>query len=136
MSVQLECIGCRTQKIFPEYETYPVCPECKQWEDEKFRREHEETWLIVQREWGVKHNGYREDYVIPVSHALPVVKRPPIPDAFRWAIFERDNFTCQICGCRRYLTIDHIKPFSQGGELTFDNCQTLCRSCNSRKGAR
>ena len=31
---------------------------------------------------------------------------------------------------------DAIHPYSLGGEDTFDNLQTLCRPCNSRKGAR
>jgi ssDNA-binding Zn-finger/Zn-ribbon topoisomerase 1 len=32
MSVILECIGCRTEKEFPEFVEYPVCPKCKEWE--------------------------------------------------------------------------------------------------------
>jgi hypothetical protein len=59
-----------------------------------------------------------------------------IPDDFRWAVFERDNFTCQKCGSRRFLCVDHIHPESKGGKLTMDNAQTLCKTCNSRKGAR
>lgn len=59
-----------------------------------------------------------------------------IPDSLRWAVWERDNFTCQKCGSRRNLSIDHVYPESKGGELTMENCQTLCKSCNSRKGAK
>ena len=60
----------------------------------------------------------------------------PIPESIRWAVWERDNFTCQHCGSRKKLTVDHIYPESKGGEMTMDNAQTLCKSCNSRKGAR
>lgn len=28
---------------------------------------------------------------------------------------------------------DHIKPWSEGGKTTLDNCQMLCRDCNLRK---
>lgn len=63
-------------------------------------------------------------------------KKQPIPSNIRLAVWERDNFTCQYCGSRQNLSIDHIYPESKGGEATIENCQTLCRSCNSRKGAR
>lgn len=33
-------------------------------------------------------------------------------------------------------TMDHIIPVSLGGNLTFENVQALCRSCNSSKGAK
>ncbi len=59
-----------------------------------------------------------------------------IPSALRWAIWERDNFTCQMCGSRTNLSIDHIIPESKGGTLEADNLQTLCCRCNSSKGNR
>lgn len=61
-------------------------------------------------------------------------RKSHIPENLRWAVWERDNFTCQQCGIRRYLTIDHILPKSKGGPCVFDNLQTLCRNCNSLKG--
>lgn len=57
-----------------------------------------------------------------------------IPAEIRWAVWERDDYTCQTCGERKYLTIDHIYPESKGGELILGNLQTLCKSCNSKKG--
>lgn len=62
--------------------------------------------------------------------------RVAIPVALRWEVWERDNFTCQHCGTRRFLSIDHIAPVSRGGPTTSDNLQTLCTRCNSQKGAR
>lgn len=59
-----------------------------------------------------------------------------IPQTLRWDVWERDNFTCQHCGTRRNLTVDHVFPESRGGSLSLENLQTLCGSCNSRKGAR
>ncbi len=59
-----------------------------------------------------------------------------IPESLKWEVFERDNFTCKHCGTRRFLSVDHIIPKSKGGKTTLDNCQTLCKPCNSRKGAR
>lgn len=64
------------------------------------------------------------------------VSRQPIAPADRWATWERDDFTCRRCGSRRNLSVDHIIPVSRGGPSSIDNYQTLCRSCNSSKGAR
>ena len=54
----------------------------------------------------------------------------------RFTVMERDNFTCRMCGRSPATThgvklqIDHIKPWSKGGETTIDNLQTLCSDCN------
>jgi 5-methylcytosine-specific restriction endonuclease McrA len=58
----------------------------------------------------------------------------PIPSELRWQVWERDNFTCKLCGSRTYLHADHVIPESKGGETTLENLQTLCRRCNSKKG--
>lgn len=64
-------------------------------------------------------------------------------------VFERDNYTCQICGISRdyldsfceglgdYLLLeaDHIRSVSQGGSgRDIDNLQCLCWRCNRKKG--
>lgn len=74
-------------------------------------------------------------YYTPPVQPLPY-KKAPIPPALRRAVFERDGYRCQHCGGWDTLGADHIVPESKGGPTTFDNLQTLCRSCNSRKGAR
>lgn len=73
---------------------------------------------------------------IPLDRPKPTVQKQLIPDHLRWEVWERDNFTCLQCGVRRYLSIDHIIPEARGGETTLENLQTLCRRCNSAKGAR
>lgn len=48
-------------------------------------------------------------------------------------LFERDNYTCQMCGqYGGYLQIDHIKRWSEYPDLRFDpeNCRTLCMKCH------
>lgn len=54
----------------------------------------------------------------------------------RQMIFKRDGYKCKKCKSTENLSVDHIKPVLQGGLDTIDNLQTLCRSCNSKKGAK
>jgi len=51
-------------------------------------------------------------------------------------IFKRDNHTCQYCGCKEKLTLDHVHPQSRNGTDTWENLVTCCISCNSKKGNR
>jgi hypothetical protein len=62
--------------------------------------------------------------------------RKSIPEDTRNAIFARDGDKCLFCGDTKDLCLDHIVAFSRGGTTSPDNLQTLCRSCNSKKGAR
>ena len=54
---------------------------------------------------------------------------------WRKAVFDRDDYTCQICGIRgTYLEADHIKRFAEYPELRFEisNGRTLCRPCHMK----
>jgi 5-methylcytosine-specific restriction endonuclease McrA len=52
----------------------------------------------------------------------------------RRAVFARDSWTCQYCGARSNLTVDHVVPRSKGGTSTWDNIVASCAPCNRRKG--
>lgn len=77
------------------------------------------------------------DFMLP-EEARPFsgTKKTKIPAKLRWEVFKRDGFTCKGCGAQDDLSADHISPESKGGKTTLENLQTLCRSCNSKKGAR
>ncbi len=52
---------------------------------------------------------------------------------WRRKVFERDNYTCQICGIRGgNLRANHIKKYADYPELrlTVDNGITICRNCD------
>lgn len=56
----------------------------------------------------------------------------------RWAILQRDNFTCTYCGRKPgvndvWLTIDHVIPKSKGGTNVPENLVTACSECNRGK---
>ncbi len=54
----------------------------------------------------------------------------------RRAVFARDGWTCQYCGSRANLTVDHVIPRSKGGLSSWDNIVASCAPCNRRKGDR
>jgi 5-methylcytosine-specific restriction endonuclease McrA len=53
----------------------------------------------------------------------------------RRAVFARDDWTCQYCGARSNLTVDHVVPRSKGGPSTWENIVASCAPCNRRKGS-
>jgi 5-methylcytosine-specific restriction endonuclease McrA len=52
----------------------------------------------------------------------------------RRAVFARDAWTCQYCGARSNLTVDHVIPRSKGGASSWENIVASCAPCNRRKG--
>jgi 5-methylcytosine-specific restriction endonuclease McrA len=52
----------------------------------------------------------------------------------RRAVFARDDWTCQYCGSRSNLTVDHVIPRSKGGSSSWENIVASCAPCNRRKG--
>ena len=62
-------------------------------------------------------------------------KKHTIKQSVKTLVFERDLYRCQWCSTHLNLCIDHIEPRSKGGSDKIENLQTLCRTCNSQKGA-
>lgn len=57
----------------------------------------------------------------------------------RFKVLLRDNFKCCYCGASPaknpniVLHVDHILPWSKGGETVIENLQTACSTCNLGK---
>ena len=57
----------------------------------------------------------------------------------RFTVLQQDNFRCSSCGASPAknpeieLHVDHIDPWSKGGETEISNLQTLCSKCNLGK---
>ena len=73
------------------------------------------------------------DSAQPNPYYKSAYRKVRISTILRWQVWQRDNFTCQYCGKRELLTVDHIIPESKGGKTELNNLQTLCKSCNARK---
>lgn len=106
-----------------------------------FLREHREELRLVAH-WGDGHGAY---LLAILQEELGVVPRPmsarpkakaSIPRALAKRVFERDAYRCVTCSGYHELTCDHVTPESKGGPTTFENLQTMCKSCNSRKGTQ
>lgn len=93
-------------------------------------------WVQVDGGWRF-HSGPDDQYEItPLWSIESADESRKIDPVLRGRIYRRDGQRCVACGDSEDLTIDHIHPWSKGGKTTEPNLQTLCRSCNSRKGAK
>lgn len=78
-----------------------------------------------------------------ITTQTPLAKRRTrreISDRQRFRILVRDGFRCKSCGASPLiqpgveLHVDHILPWSKGGETTDDNLESKCKQCNLGKG--
>lgn len=84
-----------------------------------------------------------EEMVAPVASEISGVasrRTSRSPDLrLRFRVLQRDRFRCCTCGASPSVTpgvvleVDHIKPWSKGGETVIENLQTLCLACNQGK---
>lgn len=60
--------------------------------------------------------------------------RENIPASIRREVFARDGKCCNYCGdTDGPFHLDHIFPWSRGGQNTLENLTVACASCNLRK---
>lgn len=90
---------------------------------------------IASNEKGIDKNHRKE---IVIQKRIHKTSRN-INARLRFKVMQRDNFKCCACGTSPakdpdvVLHIDHIIPWSKGGETVEENLQTLCSKCNLGK---
>lgn len=92
--------------------------------------------LIERGEWQLRSASATLDrpVVIRLVSYVRVPRDPHRRKITRRAVFARDDWTCQYCGARANLTVDHVVPRSKGGPSSWDNIVASCAPCNRRKG--
>lgn len=95
----------------------------------------QKSFLIRESEWK------RQDEILKEKESshktFAQEQRNRITKKVRFAVLQRDNFTCQYCGAHGpgvVLEVDHIIPISKGGTSDMDNLITACFDCNRGKG--
>lgn len=114
------------------------------------RRENE---YLSQQYSQVRQNFVSFQHTVQQEKELEkeVAKRRRVKASDKNSVFERDGYTCQICGISQgflddlceglgdylLLEIDHIQSVEQGGDGTdINNLQCLCWRCNRKKGGK
>lgn len=95
--------------------------------DMEFARTHMSHWL-KKRECLVSPYGSFTDIEI----ASPSVRKRSFRGKFKRRILARDNNQCLLCPSTERLTLQHVRPYSQGGETSSRNLVTLCEGCNNK----
>lgn len=94
-----------------------------------------EEYIYCEKAEIKKSDKIKEKNQIVKKHSTP--REPNL--GLRFQVLKRDSFKCCICGRSPStiggleLQVDHIIPWSKGGETTIDNLQTLCSDCNLGK---
>lgn len=111
------------------------CPLLSHPEADKCINELSRVKLIHEHEdgWTLGHG--KQDWYTAYSFDMGE-RRAKIPNHIRQGVYDRDGRKCVTCGSVDDLTLDHIHPWSLGGSDLPGNLQTMCRPCNSSKGAR
>jgi len=98
-------------------------------------------WLPAMRAFVASLEGEFDTSDRSPSSAAGSTTTPRHPSLrLRFRVMQRDSFKCALCGCSPatdpavVLHVDHIVPWSKGGETTLANLRALCSSCNLGKG--
>lgn len=130
------CRDCRPVHGATGYDNGCRCDECRRAKHAAIRK-----FTAAYRERTGKR--YRSNFDFEKN----VLGSKWIPKSRRLALYERDDWTCQICmkpvdreamGTNEALApcLDHIIPRSRGGDHSDANLRTAHRTCNGYRGVR
>jgi 5-methylcytosine-specific restriction endonuclease McrA len=133
------CKGCvaSTNKNWYENNLERKAESCRKW-----RKDNPERIAVHSKNWR-RGNPEQVAYHGRKRRALKQEVNENFTEADVKFCLDRAGHKCESCGMtneehtREYghrLHMDHIKPLSEGYALTRDNCQVLCKACNSKKG--
>jgi len=98
-----------------------------------------DSWSVALQEF-INYANKKEIDNNEINNSIKIKSTNRDPSLrLRFQVLKRDNFTCRQCGSSPAkdptveLHVDHIKPWSKGGETIIDNLQTLCLKCNLGK---
>lgn len=100
------------------------------------------TWRKALEQF-VKYINQKE-FLEPDLEQIKSISRHKTKKSISWRlrfiVMRKDGFKCKSCGrspatdSSIVLHVDHIQPWSKGGETILENLQTLCSKCNLGKG--
>jgi 5-methylcytosine-specific restriction endonuclease McrA len=94
--------------------------------------------VLEEAEWSLHAERFAlaRPFVIRLTSYVRVPRDAQRRKITRRAVFARDDWTCQYCGSRGNLTVDHVIPRSKGGASSWENIVASCAPCNRRKADR
>lgn len=98
--------------------------------DENFVKQYMAHW-IKKRKCLISPYGSFTD----IELASASVRKRSFRGKFKKRILDRDGNQCVNCLENDGLTLQHVRPYSRGGETSFRNLVTLCARCNHEMGA-
>ena len=86
----------------------------------------------------VRHQVYMKRALRDMNNLVPKDSRRLFTHDERIILWRRENQSCKICGNNilfEDMQADHIIPYSEGGQTTIQNGQSLCIPCHQQKTA-
>ena len=92
--------------------------------------------IVEHAQWELRseHTAMPRPVVIRLVTYVKVPRDTHRRKITRRAVFARDGWTCQYCGARQNLTVDHVIPRSKGGVVELGQHRRLLRAVQPPQG--